>query len=57
MSSFGGSIKLTGEEEYRRALKNITTGLREVSSQLSLTTSQYENSDKKTKDLKQAQEQ
>lgn len=57
MSSFGGSIKLTGEEEYRRALKNITTGLREVSSQLTLTTTQYENSDKKTKDLKQAQEQ
>lgn len=57
MSSFGGSIKLTGEEEYRRALKNITTGLREVSSQLTLTTTQYDNSDKKTKDLKQAQEQ
>ena len=57
MSSFGGSIKLTGEDEYRRALKNITTGLREVSSQLSLATTQFENSDKKTKDLKQAQEQ
>lgn len=57
MSSFGGSIKLTGEDEYRRALKNITTGLREVSSQISLTTSSFENSDKKTKDLKQAQEQ
>ena len=56
MSSFGGSIKLTGEDEYRRALKNITTGLREVSSQLSLTTTQFDNSDKKTKDLKQAQQ-
>ena len=57
MSSFGGSIKLTGEEEYRRALKNITTGLKEVSSELSLATTQFDNSDKKTKDLKQAQEQ
>lgn len=57
MSSFGGSIKLTGEDEYRKALKNITQGLKEVSSELSLTTTQFENSDKKTKDLKQAQEQ
>ena len=57
MSSFGGSIKLTGEDEYRKALKNITQGLKEVSSELTLTTSQFEASDKKTKDLKQAQEQ
>lgn len=56
MSSFGGSIKLTGEDEYKKALKNITTGLREVSSQLTLTTTQFENSDKKTKNLKQAQQ-
>lgn len=56
MSSFGGSIKLTGEEEYRRALKNITTGLREVSSQLSLTTTQFQNSDKSTESLKKAQQ-
>ena len=57
MSSFGGSIKLTGEDEYRKALKNITQGLKEVSSELTLTTSQFDASDKKTKDLKQAQEQ
>ena len=56
MSSFGGSIKLTGEDEYKKALKNITQGLREVSSQLTLTTTQFENSDKKTKNLKQAQQ-
>ena len=57
MSSFGGSIKLTGEDEYRKALKNITQGLREVSSELTLTTSKFDASDKKSKDLKQAQEQ
>ena len=56
MSSFGGSIKLTGEEEYRRALKNITTGLKEVSSQLSRTTTEFQNSDKSTSNLKKAQQ-
>ena len=56
MSSFGGSIKLTGEDEYRIALNNITTGLREVSSQLSLTTTQFQNSDKSTSNLKKAQQ-
>ena len=27
MSSFGGTVKLTGESEYQRALKQITTDL------------------------------
>ena len=36
-SSFGGTVKLTGESEYRKALRDITTNLKEVSSELKLT--------------------
>lgn len=55
MAGFGGSIKLTGEDEYRKALNQITQSLREVSSQMTLTSAQYEASDKKSRDLKNAQ--
>lgn len=55
MAGFGGSIKLTGEDEYKRALNQITQSLREVSSQMTLTSAQYEASDKKSRDLKNAQ--
>ena len=34
MPSFGGTVKLTGESEYRKALKEITSNLKEVSSEL-----------------------
>nr|DAH11014.1 MAG TPA: tail tape measure protein [Caudoviricetes sp.] len=45
MSSFGGSVKLTGESEYRAALRNITQNLKEVSSELKLVSSQYDKND------------
>ena len=45
MASFGGAVKLTGESAYRAALRNITQNLREVSSELKLVSSQYDNND------------
>lgn len=51
MSGFGGAIKLTGESEYRTALKNITQSLREVSSQLQLNTAKYDANDKSVSNL------
>ena len=33
MPGFGGAVKLTGETEYKKALKSITQGLKEVSSE------------------------
>ena len=46
MSSFGGTVKLTGEAEYRKALTQITQNLRETSSALNLVDSQYSKNDK-----------
>lgn len=54
--TFGGSIKLAGESEYRQALKNITQSLREVSSELKLTSSQYDSNDKSVTNLKNKQQ-
>ena len=45
MSSFGGTVKLTGESEYRKALTRITQNLRETSSALTLVDSQYSKND------------
>ncbi len=45
MASFGGAVKLTGESSYRAALRNITQNLKEVSSELKLVSSQYDNND------------
>ena len=51
MAGFGGAVKLTGESEYRQALKNITQNLREVSSQLQLNTARYDANDKSVSNL------
>ena len=51
MSGFGGAVKLTGESEYRQALKNITQSLREVSSQLQLNAAKYDANDKSVENL------
>lgn len=48
MASFGGSVKLTGESEYRAALRQITQNLKEVASQMKLVDSQYGASDAST---------
>ena len=51
MASFGGAVKLTGESEYRAALRNITQNLREVSSEMKLVASQYDKGDTSTEAL------
>lgn len=51
MTSFGGAVKLTGESEYRAALRGITQRLKEVSSEMKLVASQYDKSDTSTKAL------
>lgn len=53
-TSFGGTIKLTGESEYRKALRDITTNLKEVSSELKLTNTQFASGDKTVKETKTA---
>lgn len=45
MAGFGGAVKLTGESEYRAALKRISQNLREVGSQMKVVSSQYAKSD------------
>lgn len=46
MAGFGGAVKLTGESEYRKALKQINQSLKETSADLKLVTAQYANNDK-----------
>ena len=46
MASFGGSIKLTGADEYKNALKQITQSLRETGSELTAVASRYDANDK-----------
>lgn len=53
-TSFGGTVKLTGESEYRKALRDITTNLKEVSSELKLTNTQFVSGDKTVKETKTA---
>ena len=50
--SFGGSVKLSGESEYRKALRDITSSLKEVSSELKLTNIQFTNGEKTVKETK-----
>lgn len=46
--ALGGTIKLQGESEYRRALRQITQNLREVSSEMKIVTSTYDKNDTST---------
>lgn len=57
MAGFGGSVKLTGENEYKKALSQITQSLRVVSSEMKATSSSFENGDKSIKDLAVASQQ
>lgn len=50
--SFGGTIKLTGESEYKKALKEITSNLKLVSSELKLTNVQFASGDSTLKQTK-----
>lgn len=51
MAGFGGSVKLTGESEYRKALNQITQSLRVVSSEMKSVSSAYGTNDADTKAL------
>lgn len=46
MAGFGGSVKLTGESEYRNALKLCTQSLREMASAQQASAAQFNASDK-----------
>lgn len=51
---FGGTIKLTGESEYRRAIQNITQDLSKMSSALKTQTADFSSNDKSIKNSAQA---
>ena len=51
MAGFGGSVKLTGETEYTRALREITDRLTVMSTEMKVVTSQYDKNDKSTENL------
>lgn len=45
-AGFGGSVKLSGESAYRKALQAITQSLKEVDSELKLVGTQFDKNDK-----------
>ena len=45
MAGFGGSVKLTGEAQYRQALQAIAADLKNVAAQQKLTAASYDKSD------------
>lgn len=51
MAGFGGSVKLTGESEYRKALKSITDNLTVLSSEMKVVNSLYDKNDTSTEKL------
>lgn len=53
-SKLGGKIELQGESEYRKALKDITSNLKLMSSELKLTNTEFSNGDKSIRQTKTA---
>ena len=51
MSSFGGTVKLTGESEYKKALADISSNLKVLNSEMKAVTSQYDKNDKSVESL------
>lgn len=51
-SSFGGTVKLTGESEYASALKNINSNLKAVSSELKMVSTEFTNNGQRVIDLR-----
>ena len=51
MSSFGGTVKLTGESEYRAALQEISSNLKVLNSEMKAVTSEYDRNDKSVENL------
>ena len=54
--SFGGTVKLTGESEYQKALRGISDNLKVMNSEMKLVTSQYDKNDKSVTKLKATSE-
>lgn len=54
--SFGGSVKLTGESEYQKALRGISDNLKVLSSEMKVVTSQYDKNDNSSQKLKATNE-
>lgn len=57
MAGFGGAVKLTGESEYRRALRQCTQSLREMSTELKAVSSSYDKNDASASTLESKQKQ
>lgn len=55
-SSFGGTIKLQQESEYKKALSSICDNLKVLSSEMKVVTSQYDKNDSSSKKLKESNE-
>ena len=54
--SFGGSVKLTGESEYQKALRGISDNLKVLNSEMRVVTSQYDKNDNSAEKLKATSE-
>lgn len=54
--SFGGSVKLTGESEYQKALRGIADNLKVLGSEMKVVSSQYDKNDNSSKKLKETHE-
>lgn len=51
--AFGGTVKLTGESAYKKALADITSNLKVLNSEMKVVTSQFDKNDKSTSNLSQ----
>ena len=56
MAGFGGAIKLTGADEYKRSLQQITQSLKENASEMQVVASAYDKGDKSLSTLKSKSE-
>ena len=54
--SFGGSIKLTGESEYQKALRGISDNLKVLGSEMRVVSSQYDKNDNSSQKLRATSE-
>jgi phage-related protein len=54
--SFGGTVKLTGESEYQKALRGIADNLKVLNSEMRVVTSQYDKNDNSSQKLKATSE-
>lgn len=51
MAGFGGAVKLTGADEYKKALNQISQNLKVVSAEMKATSTSFEAGDKSEKEL------